>query len=87
MARPVIRVRDKLLIVLSEHSVQSDWVEKEVETAFEQERQEKRNVLFPIRLDDAGTGVKTGWAADLRRTRHVGEFREWKDHDAYAKAF
>lgn len=28
-------------------------VEKEVETAFEKERKQRRTVLFPIRLDDA----------------------------------
>jgi hypothetical protein len=40
--RPIIdqsiRVNDKLLVVLSEHSINSAWVEKEVETAFEEER-------------------------------------------------
>ena len=25
-------------------------------------------------------------AANIRRTRHIGDFRGWKDHDAYAKA-
>ena len=33
-----IRWYDKLLLVLSENSVNSPWVEKEVETAFEKER-------------------------------------------------
>ena len=33
-----IRLHDKLLLVLSEYSVESTWVEKEVETAFEKER-------------------------------------------------
>jgi hypothetical protein len=27
------------------------------------------------------------WAADLRRTRHIGDFTRWKDHDSYQKAF
>ena len=31
----VINVHDKLLLVLSEESVNSEWVEKEVDTAFE----------------------------------------------------
>jgi TIR domain len=82
-----IRVYDKLLIVLSKRSVQSEWVEKEVETAFEKERKEKRLVLFPIRLDQAVMKVAVGWAADIRRTRHIGDFRNWKDPSAYAKAF
>jgi hypothetical protein len=27
------------------------------------------------------------WAADIRRTRHIGDFRGWKDHDSYRKSF
>jgi hypothetical protein len=30
----VIRLHEKLLLVLSANSIDSDWVEKEVETAF-----------------------------------------------------
>jgi len=82
-----IRVHDKLMVLLSEHSVASPWVEKEVETAFEKERQQKRTVLFPIRLDDAVMDTDQAWAADIRRTRHIGDFRNWKDHDSYKKAF
>ncbi|MGO9273700.1 MAG: hypothetical protein ACLQOO_26265 [Terriglobia bacterium] len=26
------------------------------------------------------------WAASLRRTRHIGDFRHGKDHDAFKKA-
>jgi hypothetical protein len=81
-----IRVHDKVLLVLTENSVKSSWVEKEVETAFEKEGKE-RTVLFPIRLDDAVMETGEAWAADIRRTRHIGDFREWKDHDKYIKAF
>jgi hypothetical protein len=48
-----IRLRDKLLLILSEHSIKSDWVEDEVTRAFEEERKRDQIVLFPIRLDDA----------------------------------
>jgi uncharacterized protein YjbI with pentapeptide repeats len=83
-----IRVHDKLLLVLSEGSVKSAWVEKEVETAFEKERrQDNKPVLFPIRLDDAVMKTDQAWAADIRRTRHIGDFTHWKDHDAYQQAF
>jgi hypothetical protein len=27
------------------------------------------------------------WAADIRRTRHIGDFSRWKDHNAYQQAF
>ena len=82
-----IRLHDKLMVLLSEHSVSSAWVEKEVETAFEKERQQDRTVLFPIRLDNSVMETKQAWAADIRRTRHIGDFREWKNHDSYKKAF
>ena len=48
-----IRLYDKVMIVLSEASVQSRWVEREVNAAFEREERDKRLVLFPIRIDDA----------------------------------
>lgn len=82
-----IQVYDRLLLILSEASVQSRWVQKEVETAFEKEGKENRIVLFPLRIDEAVMHSTVGWAADIRRQRHIGDFRQWKDHDAYEKAF
>src|SRR5262247_3447379 len=61
-----IRKNDKLLLILSKHSVVSDWVEKEVESAFEMERNQKRTVLVPIRLDDTVMKIQNGWPADIR---------------------
>ena len=83
-----IRLHDKLLVVLSENSVNSPWVEREVNAAFDREfKQNRKDVLFPIRLDDSVTESDKPWAADLRRTRHIGDFRHWKDHDLFKKAF
>lgn len=82
-----IRLRDKLLLIISKNSINSAWVEKEVETAFEEEKKRNEIVLFPIRLDKAVMETDQAWAADIRRTRHIGDFRRWKDHDAYQKAF
>jgi hypothetical protein len=33
------------------------------------------------------TAATHAWAASLRRTRHIGDFRAWKDHDQYQKSF
>jgi TIR domain/Pentapeptide repeats (8 copies) len=82
-----IRVHDKLMVVLSEHSIASDWVGTEVEAALERERREKNVVLFPIQLDDAVEGTRVAWASHIRRTRCIGDFRQWRDHDSYKKAF
>lgn len=82
-----IRIHDKLLIVLSSESIESSWVEREVNAALEREVKEKRTVLFPIRLDDAVMSSEMAWAGDIRRSRHIGDFRGWKDHDKYQEAF
>ena len=65
-----IRVHDKLLLVLTETSMKSSWVEKEVETAFEKERKQGRTVLFPIRLDDSVIEAEEAGAADIRRAKY-----------------
>jgi hypothetical protein len=82
-----IRLHDKLMVLLSKNSVKSPWVEKEVETAFEREGRQKKIVLFPIRIDDAVMETKQAWAADIRRSRHIGDFRRWKNRAAYKEAF
>jgi len=41
--------------VLSEHSIQSEWVMTEIRKARETEKRVKRRKLFPIRLADFET--------------------------------
>lgn len=83
-----IHLQDKLLLILSEHSVASDWVEHEVEMALAKERREKRTILFPIRLDNAILERPyTGWAATVQNERHIGDFTGWKDYSHYQNAF
>jgi len=61
---------DKLLVVLSEHSVGSQWVEHEVEMALAKERGENHTVLFPIRLDEAIMEMEyDGWPSEVKHTR------------------
>jgi uncharacterized protein YjbI with pentapeptide repeats len=67
-----IRLRDKVLLILSEHSIGSDWVEDEVKTAYEEERGRKQTMLFPIRLDDAvSMGGKAAVGSQHRRFSRV----------------
>ena len=82
-----IRLYDKLLIVLSKHSIGSHWVEHEVEMALAKEQKVQRTVLFPLRLDTAIMDMEQdGWPAEVRHTRHITDFSHWKQHDAYQKA-
>lgn len=78
---------DKLLLILSEHSVITDWAEDEVKHALDLEKERNKRVLFPVRVDDAVMESTTGWPHDIQRVRNIGDFKQWKDHDAYMKSF
>jgi uncharacterized protein YjbI with pentapeptide repeats len=43
-----IRIYDRLLLVLSEHSMESEWVQMEIAHARKKELNQQRKVLFPI---------------------------------------
>jgi hypothetical protein len=82
-----IRLYDTFLVVLSEHSVNSEWVEREVMAALEKEQQQNQLVLFPITLDKRVKQTNVPWAVEIRRTRHIEDFSRWKDQNAYQQAF
>jgi hypothetical protein len=90
-----IQIYDRLLIVLSEHSIQSEWVMTEIRKARETEKKEKRRKLFPIRLTDFETlrdwtcfDADTGkdLAVEVREY-FIPDFSNWKNHDAFETAF
>jgi hypothetical protein len=90
-----IQIQDRLLLVLSEHSIQSEWVMTEIRKAREVEKKEKRRKLFPIRLVDFNTLRNwTCFDADLGkdlavevREYFIPDFSKWKDHDAFEVSF
>lgn len=82
-----IHLQDKLLLLLSEHSIVSSWVEDEAEAALEKEQRQQREVLFPVRLDESVMQTTQAWTAKVRRTRHIGDFTRWTDPQAYQRAF
>lgn len=90
-----IQIHDHLLLVLSEHSIQSEWVMTEIRKAREQEKKEKRRKLFPIRLTDFATlrdwtcfDADTGkdLAVEVREY-FTPDFSNWKAHDSFEAAF
>ncbi len=90
-----IRMYDKLVLVLSEQSIQSEWVMTEIRKARKAELQDKRRKLFPIRLVDFE--VFQTWechdsmtGADLAeevRQYFIPDFTDWKNHDAFEATF
>jgi len=81
-----IRLYDKLLLILSEHSIASEWVEREVITALTKEGKEKRIVLFPVSLDKTVLESSVTWMTAIRHQRNIGDFTRWKDHEAYQRS-
>ncbi|HET6423226.1 MAG TPA: toll/interleukin-1 receptor domain-containing protein [Planctomycetaceae bacterium] len=53
MIKDAIRSRDMVLLILSQHSLKSDWVWHEYETARSMELAEGRTILCPVAVDDA----------------------------------
>ena len=69
-----IRLRDKVLLVLSKRAIASDWVEGEVTRGLAEERKRKQLVLFPIRIDNAVLKTEEAWARLLQDQRNIGDF-------------
>jgi hypothetical protein len=82
-----IHFHEKVLLLLSEHAVQSHWVAHEVETALNREVHERRDLLFPLRLDEAVLSSEEPWARRLRQQRHIGDFTNWQDEAIYQQRF
>ncbi len=90
-----IRLHDRLLLILSEQSMNSEWVKTEIAKARKREVKEAKRVLFPVRLVefeamrdwecfDGDTGKDS--AREIREY-FIPDFSNWKDHDSYQKAF
>jgi hypothetical protein len=90
-----IRLHDRMLLILSEHSMNSYWVKPEIANARQREEREKKDLLFPItlapmeevkkwKLFDADLGIDS--AREVREC-FIPDFSNWKDHDSYQTAF
>jgi len=82
-----IKIQEVFLLVLSSNSIISPWVRDEVKIAMEKEREQNRLVIYPLRIDDAVMDIETGWPADIRRSRYIGDFKRWKTSAEYEKSF
>jgi hypothetical protein len=83
----LIRVQDKLLVVLSKFSVESPWIQKEVAAAIEEEHNGNKTVLFPVRLDNGRMDAEKDWLKDLQKTHHIYDFTDWQNWEAYFAQF
>jgi hypothetical protein len=81
-----IQSADRLMVILSRNSIDSDWVEDEVIKAHAEERKRKSMVLVPLRIDDYIFETMEPWAVRLRDARNIGDFSCWEDEFLFDKA-
>ena len=83
---------DKLIVILSEDSLQAPAVIEEMERALNKEDAQSKDgvvseVLFPIRVDDSILEWKH-YLKDRVMRKYVGDFRDWNlDSRQYQKSF
>ena len=82
-----IRVQDKLLVILSKFSVESQWIQNEVEAAIKEEHSRNRAVLFPVRLDNACMDAEKDWLDNLQKTHQIYDFTNWENWEVYFTQF
>lgn len=91
--KKAISTFDRLLIVLSTHSMESNWVRTELASAISREQREKSRILFPVSLvpiaeirdwecHDSDSGIDI--ARELR-TYHIPEFSNWRNQESFNK--
>ncbi|GAA4796863.1 hypothetical protein GCM10023307_23400 [Lysobacter hankyongensis] len=90
-----VRKHDKLLIVLSEKSLRSNWVANELRWALQRENESKSQMLFPIslvsfdrlqqwELIDPDTGIDI---AARVRSYYLPDFSDWQEKNSFDQAF
>jgi uncharacterized protein YjbI with pentapeptide repeats len=83
-----IRQNPTVLLVLSEHSLSSDWVEHEVRTARTLEKEMGRDALCPVALDDSWKSSR--WPKRLMEQimeYNIMDFSAWRDDGKFDGMF
>lgn len=75
-----------LIVILSEYSIHSWWVEGEVRAALEKERAQTYRCLIPIMLDKEVMSTEKAWAKWIRNRLYIADFSAWQEVNKYRKA-
>lgn len=83
-----MRLNPTVLLILSEHSVKSDWVEHEVRTARDLEKEIGRDVLCPVALDDSWKD--SPWPKRVMEQvmeYNILDFSAWQNESKFGSTF
>jgi hypothetical protein len=81
-----IRECDRVLLIVSERSLESPAVHRELERTLQMEdRARRRDILVPIRLDDAIFQWSDEAQSDVT-AKVIADFRGWRDPEQYQRS-
>jgi uncharacterized protein YjbI with pentapeptide repeats len=77
--RAALAEQDVVIVILSANSIESDWVENELEIAREREKGERRDLICPIAIDDTWKNMETENRTLWRKLRekYIVDFSGW----------
>ncbi len=90
-----IQMQDKVLLILSKDSMNSQWAKEEVEKAYNRGVNENRRVLYPIAvcpLEELAKWEETDLGSGKESALEIGEyfipnFSNWPDHYSFRQVF
>jgi hypothetical protein len=82
-----IQIHEKVLLLLSKSTLQSRWVELEVQHSIDRERELRKTILFPLALDTK-VFAPSEWAPLVTlKERYILDFSGWGKEDSYRRSF
>jgi len=83
-----VQLNDIILLVLSEHSVKSPWVEYEVQKAIDIRRKTGKDTLCPVALDDKWNDAHwPGPIVQQVKNYNILDFSQWQDEEVFSRQF
>lgn len=83
-----IRTTDRLILCCSEESLNSEWVEAELDTAFRKEKEQGHPIILPLDLDGYLFDGWMGVEATKVRKRLASSFKGWEtDNSVFEREF
>lgn len=78
-----LNLHDKHILIVSENSLERNWLEGEIEISLAKEDETGQPILIPLVLDDSIKFSEKPWVVKLRRSSQLYDFTLWEDDEIY----
>jgi hypothetical protein len=78
-----LNLHDKHILIVSENSLERNWLEGEIEISLDKEDETGQPILIPLVLDDSIKFSEKPWVVKLRRSSQLYDFTLWEDDEIY----